>query len=614
MKKLEVYLVINLILAAIFSLLSLSFHADISLLAFPIALAFSFCLYFFTYRELFRKKSVAHIASIRRFYQYEPFVFISVWIVQRAGKSGMPFALDFAGALTWVLITILSFMIGHFLADKRVFNLCPEWTSFHKEHPFRKPRGVLRIFYELAEWIDALIQAVFIIILLNIFLFQLYEIPSESMVPTFLIKDRVVVPKTLAGPKFPLSEVGLPYIQDYKKGDIVVFRNPHYKDDRKSEVKTFLSQFVYMCTFTLLKTNVDENGELKADPLVKRIAGLPGEQLLMMDGKLYYRTAGGDFKVSPVDEKFAAWDLNNLDKNTKSKIQYIPLSKDEVEMTLNVEKQRREFNLENAATECEKLSAEFKKYASGKTSKDSSYRTLLNDSDLTMPSPFYSINEVVRNGVLVGRYLDDSKIDSIAVKLITSEGGSQFFDDFLNSWHRNLTNLSSYKEDGSVTGENLVGGDLYSDASFRLNVMTKLLFGRIVLRDAQVMVDGVSSSDWEKDSLRAENFSKAAELTRYILFMDQRNMPLFPANDSDGNAVFLPENSYFMMGDNRYNSLDMRHSETFVLTQLTNFDEMPIFYESNMAPQYVNRKKILGKASYRFWPLSRAGVPASSLK
>ncbi len=320
MKKLQAYLVINLVLTAVFSLLSLSFHADISLLAFPIAAAFSVCLYFFTYRELCKKKSVAHIAAIRRFYQYEPFVFISTWLIQRAGKSGMPFALDFAGALTWILITVLSFVIGHFLADKRVFKLCPEWTSFHKEHPLRKPKGILRIFYELAEWIDALIQAVFIIMLLNIFLFQLYEIPSESMVPAFLIKDRVVVPKTLAGPKFPLSDVGLPYIQDYKKGDIVVFRNPHYTDDRKSEVKTFLSQFAYMCSFTLLKTNRDENGDLKADPLVKRVAGLAGEQLLMMDGTLHYRTAGSDFKESPVDKKFAAWNLNNLDKNTKSRI------------------------------------------------------------------------------------------------------------------------------------------------------------------------------------------------------------------------------------------------------------------------------------------------------
>ena len=35
---------------------------------------------------------------------------------------------------------------------------------------------------------------------------QLYEIPSESMVPTFLIKDRAAVSKIDCGPKFPLTD------------------------------------------------------------------------------------------------------------------------------------------------------------------------------------------------------------------------------------------------------------------------------------------------------------------------------------------------------------------------------------------------------------------------
>ncbi len=257
MKKLNVYIIINLILAIIFSFLSLSFHLDISLLAFPIAIIFTVFMYFVSYKELCQKKSVKHIIAIRRFFQYEPFVFISTWVIQRAGKSAMPFALDLIAALVWIAITVLSFMIQYKLSDKRVFALSKDWTEYHKKYPFKKPKGTLRIFYELAEWIDALIQAVFVIILLNIFFFQLYEIPSESMVPTFLVKDRVIVFKTAAGPKFPLSDVGLPYIQNYKKGDIVVFRNPHYADDRKSEVKTFLSQFIYMCTLTLVKTNTD---------------------------------------------------------------------------------------------------------------------------------------------------------------------------------------------------------------------------------------------------------------------------------------------------------------------------------------------------------------------
>ena len=44
---------------------------------------------------------------------------------------------------------------------------------------------------------------------------QLYEIPSESMVPTFLVKDKVFVSKIDCGPKFPLTDVGLPDFRKY---------------------------------------------------------------------------------------------------------------------------------------------------------------------------------------------------------------------------------------------------------------------------------------------------------------------------------------------------------------------------------------------------------------
>ena len=188
--------------------------------------------------------------------------------------------------LFWVATSALTLVILHFLNPKRVERY------FDYKVPEKKRRTGLRfVVSETISWIDALVQAVFMVLLLNIFIVQLYEIPSESMVPEFLIKDRVVVFKTLSGPKFPLSDVGLPYLKTYKRGDIVVFRNPHYENDRKSEVKTFVSQLVYMISLTKVNLNMDADGNPKADPLVKRLAGVPGEQLMMQDGILYHRTA-----------------------------------------------------------------------------------------------------------------------------------------------------------------------------------------------------------------------------------------------------------------------------------------------------------------------------------
>ena len=160
---------------------------------------------------------------------------------------------------------------------------------------------------------------------------QLYVIPSESMVPTFLVKDRVFVTKLNCGPKFPLTEIGLNDFTKYKRGNIVVVRNPHYKIDRQSEIKTVTSQLVYMLTFMAVNMNTDENGNPKYDPLVKRVCGLPGEQLVMQDGVLYRRTKDNDvFTPVQEDAKYACWDLSKLNNSILTKVETLPLSSYEI--------------------------------------------------------------------------------------------------------------------------------------------------------------------------------------------------------------------------------------------------------------------------------------------
>ncbi len=55
------------------------------------------------------------------------------------------------------------------------------------------------------EWIDVIIQAIIIAMIIQQFLFQMYQIPTESMVPTFIIKDRVIANKFIYGPHIPLN-------------------------------------------------------------------------------------------------------------------------------------------------------------------------------------------------------------------------------------------------------------------------------------------------------------------------------------------------------------------------------------------------------------------------
>jgi signal peptidase I len=95
------------------------------------------------------------------------------------------------------------------------------------------------------EWGVLIVAALLIAIVIRTFVFQAFYIPSESMVPTLKIGDRVLVNK-------------LSYkLHDPRRGDIAVFKAPAAA--RTEEIKD----------------------------LVKRIVGLPGETIEGKDGVVY---------------------------------------------------------------------------------------------------------------------------------------------------------------------------------------------------------------------------------------------------------------------------------------------------------------------------------------
>ena len=597
-KKLA-YLTVGLcVSSAFFSLTMISFHADVSLAAFPLSLVFTFFTAAASIKKLFKEKNLFFISVFRELLQYLPYVLLVSFVLRRAGSYGTPYVLDVFSVVFWILTSVLVLLVLHFLNPKKIGKIDKEWEKYieQKKNDSSKKRAFSpkRFFREILSWIDALVQAVFMVLLLNIFIVQLYEIPSESMVPEFLIKDRVVVFKTLSGPKFPLSEIGLPYVKKYTRGDIVVFRNPHYSNDRKSEVKTFLSQLVYMCTLTKVNLNVEADGNPKADPLVKRVCGEPGEQLMMQDGILYSRRKGdNEFKAVADDAKWAAWNLNEVRPGLKSGIMDFPISQNDYDAMLKFEEERRSLDIDSVKAECFSLVSQFENYS--KQIPSSKAASLLYElenfysSSRNVFSDNFSTNE--KN---INEYELFDRNELITAKLLLANDGAAWFKNFMTSW----------------TKENIdFAGDLYSEANYRLNLMIKLVFGRLAVENLKEFGSSASLSSLRSESGKAALLEKAQILHSYVYLLDRRNMPIFPANDSDGNPVYIPKDSYFMMGDNRFNSLDMRHSYDYWLAPISTHDEYSATYYSDMQPQYVSRNRMLGNTSYRFWPVSRAGKP-----
>src|SRR5512135_976504 len=110
----------------------------------------------------------------------------------------------------------------------------------------------------IAETIRVVFHALIIALVIRTFLFQPFNIPSGSMIPTLLVGDYLFVSKYSYGysrHSFPFSLMpfsGRIFESVPKRGDVVVFKYPR---DNKTDY-------------------------------IKRVIGLPGDRVQMQDGRL----------------------------------------------------------------------------------------------------------------------------------------------------------------------------------------------------------------------------------------------------------------------------------------------------------------------------------------
>lgn len=76
------------------------------------------------------------------------------------------------------------------------------------------------------EYTEALVVAVILAILIRGFLVQAFKIPSESMVPTLLKGDHILVNKFIYGFRVPFTNARWPEFSEPERGDVIVFVYP----------------------------------------------------------------------------------------------------------------------------------------------------------------------------------------------------------------------------------------------------------------------------------------------------------------------------------------------------------------------------------------------------
>ncbi|MDA8410641.1 MAG: signal peptidase I [Treponema sp.] len=445
----------------------------------------------------------------------------------------------------------------------------------------------------LLEWVDALAWAAIAVLLVNIFVFQLYVVPSESMVPAFLVGDRPFTLKLATGPRIPLTEWRLPFLRLPQRGDVITIANPRYEENHGVDLKKYLSQLVYMITFTTVNLDATlPDGTPKADPLVKRVTGVPGDRLMMVDDQLYVRRAS-DAAWRKVAEPWAHVDLWKESDALRKKIQVIPIDEQTRAFLTSMDDERKAVD---PAAEAKSIDADLASSEASLARIGPALVAAFEARQLTR-APANAVvtrDEAIALAAKGGNpwAAAGSTVDAFSLALAAAKD-------------RATREAFIVYAKGALTAAATPPADDYDRAARALSLEIK---ANVIARSARVFALLAQSAPIEafgSDQTLNRLESEARKLDWYLRSAwDSRNFPAFPSNDG-----YLGPTQYFAMGDNRYNSLDFRYKEGVQKPRaLDPADPEPVTYLSMLDPFPLDRQFIEGTALFRLWPFTRFGL------
>jgi signal peptidase I len=153
---------------------------------------------------------------------------------------------------------------------------------------------------QLRQWIEAVVLALLIMLVVRTFFIDQFRIPSPSMEKSLLVGDYLFVSKLHYGARLPMS-LCVPYTQWCLPGEVFPYvRLPGFDDvDRRDEI---------VFNYPPAEGGIDQKVHY-----IKRVMGLPGETLRVKDKVVYTGTEGNLERHSLLPMMQQLW---RVEKNT----------------------------------------------------------------------------------------------------------------------------------------------------------------------------------------------------------------------------------------------------------------------------------------------------------
>lgn len=166
----------------------------------------------------------------------------------------------------------------------------------------------------ILDWIEAFLWAAGVVLLINQYLFQAYQIPSGSMIDTLLIKDHIFVNKIIFGPELIPGKFKIPSVVKPERNDVMIFENPTYIS--RGPAFDIFQRILYMLTLSLVDIDKDEEGKPKPHFLIKRAIAVGGDSIRFREGDVQIKPPGFENWIDESD----FLKISNLPETTRRTI------------------------------------------------------------------------------------------------------------------------------------------------------------------------------------------------------------------------------------------------------------------------------------------------------